>query len=401
MHHVGARGGACGFALPPAFHADALNVLYEPDTDCLKQVEERISGTALKSLVLPYALGERPERALFNFHTDPYTNSFRRLNPRYAGYCKFSQQTDYLYAETIKPLRQVELETRTIDALARGNHAIPPPDFLLVDTEGTAHEVLMGARDSLRSRTLAVSIETEFRPIWDRQTLFGVTSVMLDDLGFELVDLPMLARASSQRVPVSLRGREFLVGCDAVFLRRADALPEGDADSRWIAANKLACLAFWLGYTEYGIKVLGESDRMSPTPEARSAAEPISYMRFLGELRQAIAATPQRFPPTFATRYSAADIQSRFEPTYAIIRPGLKGWSKARLLGYPRLLAATRAVRRIIARLRSSAAAITRKARRAFVPRYSGFEKVFVKYGLAEVADIVRARRLAETPYAR
>ena len=401
MHHVGARGGACGFALPPAFHADALNVLYEPDTDCLKQVEERISGTALKTMVLPYALGEKPGRAAFNFHLDPYTNSFRRVNPRYAGYSKFTQQTDYLYEETIKPLRQVELEVRTIDALARGNQPIPPPDFLLVDTEGTAYEVLAGARDSLNARTLAVSVEVEFQPFWDGEKLFGDTWRLMDELGFDLVAFPMLSGASPHRAPVGLRGREFLICGDALFLRRVDALPGADEDGRWVAANKLACLAFWLGYTEYGVKVLAAADGLTPRAESRAQAAKLSYMKFIADLRDAIAQTPARLPPLFNARYSAAAIQSRFEPSYAVTVAGLKGRIKAHLIAHPRLLAAVRAMRRTIAKTANAARNIVRNARQWGAPRHSAFERVFVKYGFAEIADVIRTRRLAEAPFAR
>jgi len=401
MHHVGARGGACGFALPPAFHADALNVLYEPDTDCLAQVEERISGMALKTMVLPYALGETPGRAAFNFHLDPYTNSFRRLDPRYAGYSKVSQETDYLYAETIKPLRQAELEVRTIDALARGNQPISPPDFLLVDTEGTAYEVLAGARESLEARTLAVSVEVEFQPFWDGEKLFGETWRLMDESGFDLVGLPMLSGASPHRVPVGLRGREFLICGDALFLRRIDALPGADEDGRWIAAHKLACLAFWLGYTEYGVKVLAAADALAPRAENRAAAAKLSYMKFIAELRDAIAQMPARFPPLFNARYSTAEIQSRFAPSDAITVTGIKGRVKSRLVAHPRLLAAVRAARRTLASTLTFARTIVRRAGRWGAPRYSAFEQVFVKYGFADVADLVRARRLAESGFAR
>jgi len=401
MHHVGARGGACGFTLPAPFHADALNVLYEPDTDCLKQVEERISGTALKTMILPYALGEKAERAMFNFHLDPYTNSFRRVNPRYAGYCKFTQETDYLYAETIKPLRQAELEVRTIDGLARGNQPIPPPDFLLVDTEGTAYEVLAGARDSLATRTLAVSVEVEFQPFWDGEKLFGDTCALMEGLGFDFVGFRVLAGTSPHRAAVGLRGREVLMCGDAEFLRRPDALPGADDDARWVAANKLACIAFWLGYAEYGVKVLAEADVHSPSAEIRADAAQRSYMKFVADLRSAIERTPPRFPPLFGARYSAAAIQSRFEPSYAITVPGFKGAIKAQLIAYPCLFAAVRAVRRAIARVGRQARAAQRGLRRMGAPRYSAFEQVFVKYGLGEIADLIRTRRLAEAPFAR
>ncbi len=404
MHHVGARGGSCGFTLPAAFHADAMNVLYEPDTDCIKQIEERTSASQLKSLILPYALGEQAGRGTFNFHLDPYANSFRRLNPRFAGYSQFAIDYDHVLGESISPVRQAEMEVRTLDGLVADRaRPTPAPDFLLIDTEGTAYEVLSGARDCLRSDVLAVWVEAEFQPLWHGEQLFGEMSKLLDGLGFDLATLDIFSGISPHRAPVGLRGRGFVTGSDALFLRRTESLAEmaPDGDTRWAKACKLACTAFWLGQVEYGIKALECADAMSPSAAARAAAAGVSHMRFLARVREAIARVPAKYPPTFGARYSAGEIQSRFEPSYAITATGIKGRIKARLLAFPALLALVRALRRALTRIAALARAGVAALRRLARPRYSEFERILLEYGFADVADLVRSRRIAEEPFAK
>lgn len=68
MHHVGARGGSCGFVMPAPFHADTLDILYEPDADGLRDITELRSTSSPPSVALPYALGARTERRLFHLH---------------------------------------------------------------------------------------------------------------------------------------------------------------------------------------------------------------------------------------------------------------------------------------------------------------------------------------------
>lgn len=404
MHHVGARGGTCGFEPPTVFHADSVNVLYEPDTDCLDQIEERTSASKLKNFILPYALGETSERRTFNFHLDPYANSFRLFNSAYGGYSMFAQDHDYLYGESVSPVRHAELEVRTVDGLVCDQvRPMPAPDFMLVDTEGTAYEVLAGARKALQTDVLAVSVELEVVEMWQGERLFGEVCKLLDEFGLELVTFHPFSYNSPHRVPAGLRGKGFTTGADALFMRRTESLATmaPDINRRWIKTCKLACIALWLGYVEYGLKALAQADAMSPGAAVRAAAASVSYMQFLDKIRTTAAQIPARYPPTFGERYSTSEIQSRFAPTYAITVSGTKARIKAKLLAYPALLSLVRLVRRNLRSTTAAVRGVPARARRLLEPRYTAFERVFVEHGLAEIAEIVRARRLVESPFAR
>jgi hypothetical protein len=304
-------------------------------------------------------------------------------------------------SEATRPVKEVEIDVRTLDDVARDpHHSISPPDFLMVDAEGSDYDVLAGARDSLGARCVAVSVEAQFQPIWCNQRLFGDTCGLLDELGFDLASISPAGGLSPLRVPVGLRGRALHTSCDAVFLRRtqslADVMP--DEDTRWVQIRKLAFAALLLGHVDCAINVLALSRSIMVGPATRAAARSVSYMRFLDDIEEAVEHTPLRFPPLF-TGDAYADKEGR------PLRPrtvGIRGWIVERFGRFPLLLAAIRAARRPYVRLKAAAHdRITVGQQRAYERHDSEFERLLRRHGFAGVADLVRARRVAEEPFAR
>lgn len=388
--------------MPAPFHADAMDVLYDADTACMGKFETIVSSSALRTVALPYAIGARPERRLFHFHVNPFSNSFQELDPRYESFYEFQAGRDYIMGEVTRSLKQVELDVRTIDQLAADpDRPIPAPDFLLADAEGSDYDVLAGARESLRARGLAVSVEAQFQPIWRNQRLLGDICRLLAQLGFDLASVNPHPGQSPHRTPVGLRGRMFHTSCDAVFLRRIDSLADAtpDVNVRWIRTRKLAFSAFLLGHVAYGIKALASARAIPASPEIRNAARPVSYMRFLDEVEEAISRAPAQFPPLFR---EAASAQGRpGEPntgqgTAARIKAGIK----AAFAHFPRVLSTIQAMRRQRHRLTKATRERVRSLRWRAFPRYTEFERLLLSYGLADVADLVRTTRLTEEPFA-
>ena len=380
--------------MPSPFHADAIDVLYEADPACIGAIEETVSESRLRTLALPYALGARRERRMFHFHLNPHTNSFQELNPHYDSFFEFQGGRDYIMKEVTRTLEQAELDVQTLDHLAGGtDRPVPGPDFLFTDTEGSDYDVLAGARESLRARGLAVTVEAQFQPIWRGQRLFGDICRLLDELGFDLASVYPHDGLSPHRTPIGLRGRSFHAGCDAVFLKRIDAVAAAtpDADARWIRTRKLAFGALLLGHVAYGIKSLTAARGIPASSEIRAAARSVSYMTFLDEVEETIARAPAHVPPLYA---GPAPRQARPVVRYGRI--------KGILAMVPGVLAVALALVGAGRRLRSAARdAVSTLPGTHTRSQDTEFERLLVRYGLANVADVVRTRRILEEPFAR
>jgi FkbM family methyltransferase len=383
-------------------------VLFDADPECLGNVHDTVSGSGHRTLSLPYALGAQPGRRIFHFNVNPYSNSFLQLNPYYGTFFEYQAGRDYVMADVLRAVKDVELDVRTVDSLTEGaGDGIPQPDFLMVDTEGADYEVLTGARASLSSRGLAVSVESQFQPIFKNQHLFGDVCRLMDRLGFDLASVYPHPGHEPCRTSIGLRGRTFHTSCDALFLRRIESLASmaADPETRWLRIQKLAFVAFLLGHVAYGIKALASAKGIKPNEHVRAAACHVSYMAFLNEIEKTILRMPERLPPLFPDVPVSRDRDSTVHP-----RSDIRIREKIRraLAPYPRAIAAIRVAlrlsRSVAGRVHEwSSVAIERMRRPPQDPSDTNrteFESVLARYGLKEVSDIVRNRRVAEEPFA-
>ena len=406
MHNVGARGGSCGFLLPEAFHVDALNVLYEPDTDCIDSIEMKAARSPLlKSVVLPYALGAEAQRRTFKVRANPYTSSFGELNPAYKEFYEFADGFDFVLEEATLVVKTMEMEIQTIDYLTGSDGSVPPPDFLLVDTEGGDLDVLIGARQSLRNGGLAVIAEAQFHPIWRDQNLFDKMWKFMTDVGFEIVSFHMHPGLSPHRSPAGFRGAGFQTACDVLFLRDIDSLAEAlpDPEECWIQMRKLAFLSLMLGQVEYGMKALAYAEGIPITDSLKYLAKKISYNEFLDKIDGMSKENTLHYPALFRVDISVQN-QPVQPPRSEAISKGLKGRLKSILLRQPTcIITIIRKLRSPYVNLRMAMPRFRRWYVRKFVlsRRYNPFERLLLDAELDDVADIVYTRRLAEEPFVK
>ena len=90
-------------------------------------------------------------------------------------------------------------------------------DILKIDTEGSEHDVLVGAGKYLRKETLAVQLEYEFRPRSPKQAPFHQVDELLKSHGFDLYGITLQSGTLDE-----------IKGGDALFIR----------NPRWILADK-------------------------------------------------------------------------------------------------------------------------------------------------------------------
>ncbi|UCD55363.1 MAG: FkbM family methyltransferase [Candidatus Omnitrophota bacterium] len=400
VHHIGARSGSRAFPILNRFEKDIINVLYDMDPDCLRQIRERNQNLKSELHVLPYCLGDTCKKTYVNINYDPYTSSLYELNPNYNEYYEFNCDHDYLLSEACRTMEKRPVELVTIDHIFQSKGTgMPPPDFLSIDTEGSEYEILLGARETLKSDIVAVVLEAEFHPFRKGRKLFGDQVKLLSDQGFEFARFLNIQEASPFRAPIGLRAEGFHAASDVLFLRRPDNIDvERNKLKNYLMLRKLAFIAIAFSQFEYGIECLRRSKDLIGHHRPDRQEEPV-YMRFLRELEQHIERMPQIFPPTFATKYpSFAASKSRFEnsTTNKMRNPtGTAHRIKQLLRQISVLYPLLKRIKCIFDKLFSKVVFSIK----LMLTRKTGIEALLIQYGLKAHANILRRNRIIQTQF--
>jgi FkbM family methyltransferase len=320
---------------------------------------------------LDYCITGRPGPRQFFVNYDPHTSSLLAPDREFSAFYQPTGMIDYGWSEATKAAKTLKVEGVTLDHAA-GDPAVPAPDVLTLDTQGSELEILRGGARLLAETILAVVTEVEFQPMYDGQPLFGDVCAFMRDAGFYFVGFARLGPGMMpHRAPSGLRAEGFLTYGDAIFLRRQNFVT---AESQ---RRKLAFLAILFKQLEYGLMCLQE---VAPV-----AAPTGRYQRFIDEMIAAAARHPRVFCPTYTETYKdfAHSVNRNLDaPEFSAAREALKQ--------IPGLVAAVRAVRSLSKRLRA-----------ARVPATTEIEKLLIGYGLTDLAEQVKQMRLREAPWAR
>ena len=166
---VGARNGLDKRWQP--FHQQLEVIAFEPDPiEC-----ERLNGLQWPYPIkfLPRALGAHDgEKATLNICKAPGCSSLLRPNLDLVRQFPFGHNM-----EVVKEYPMVLSRLESVCAVQ--------PDFIKVDTQGTELDVLRGA-GRLLDQTIAVELEVEFVPQYERQALFADVDDFMRKQGFVL-----------------------------------------------------------------------------------------------------------------------------------------------------------------------------------------------------------------------
>lgn len=296
---AGARSGNQMLKRWSGFRQDLVVIGFDADPDAVAEATGALRQDAETVAVLPYALGARAEEARFRLNHDPCTSSVYPLDPDYADFVMLLDSCDYVLGEVAAPHAVSPMPVAPLDSLigraipTLDGAALPEPDLLLLDTQGSEVEILEGAVGCLRSRTVAVVAETAFHPVYAGQKTFGDMVRLMEENGFLFAGFDEFGYYMPSRVPVPWRAGGMPLFCDAVFLRRPDRLPgvSDPADPSAITLAKAALLALGLDQPEYALAVLDRIPEGGPV-----SAAGCSYQVFLGRLaalwQQSRAQTP-------------------------------------------------------------------------------------------------------------
>lgn len=395
VHHIGGRAGSRAVPFLNKFEKDIINVLYDADIDCIPQIEEIYQDRQSEIHVLPYCLGDDCKATQFNINYEPSTSSIKEKNSDYDSYYFFNEDHDSLFSEVTMPMEKRRVEMKTIDHIFQSNiTSIPPPDFLSLDVQGAAYEVLHGAKETLKTRVLALLIEVEFYPFYKGQILFGDVVKLLSNIGFDFVRFLSIGEMSPFRAPISCRGEGFQMYADALFLRRIKDIENIDSDELryYTMLQKLAFIAIVFNQFEFGLQCLLRTRDLSIQRLNTEVSEEPTYCKFLRELEGQIRKVPQVFPETFASkctfeasklRYKTSDKRGIYERCRFNVIKSLRK--------FPTLFQFLKQIRQ----------AHVSMPPMLWFRRRSAVERHLIKYGLKRQAKILMKNRIIQSKYSQ
>ena len=245
---IGARGDAPGEleGLKPAVHLIAFDA---DEAACARLRAQPPQGFASYS-IHPYFLGSQNGAVDFHLYRAPGCSSL--FLPAESFQKDFADENFVIE-------RTVSVQSRTLDAV-REQHALPTPDFIKLDTQGTELAILQASPRALAETNL-VEIEVEFVEVYRGQPLFDEVFRFLYDNGFELL---YLNRAFQNRKGFAGEARGQLTFADALFART----PAKIGDRSPLRLLKYVTLLINYGHLDLAFDIyrrnLNDIDRLVP-----------------------------------------------------------------------------------------------------------------------------------------
>ena len=373
LHHVGGRAGNRSFPILSKFEKDIINVLYDADQDCIKQIEYRNRILRSELHVLPYCVGGKTEKDVdFHINYDPYSSSVMEMNKKYANWYFYFRngRYDYIVEDTLKTVETRKQQMFTLDDICNIHEEILPPDVLSLDAQGVEYDIIKGSPRVIHSNVLAVVTEVEFHQMYASQRLFGDISALMTQSGFEFVKFTKdFAEYCPYRKPIGLRGDGFHYVGEALFFRSIDDLIKvEDSARRQTMLDKLAFIAIVYSQIEFAVECLERSMECRGLAPSANNESDCAYIQFLREIENEIKVFESSYPPKFSDLYTFEQSRSRFNANSGFSLEGKKS------------IGAAAAIQRSITDFEDS-----------------GIENILRKYDLGDQADLIKKNRVKQS----
>jgi FkbM family methyltransferase len=302
IHHVGGRNGTIAFPNHPKFSQDIIQVLYEADASCVKQIKDYWNERNQETIVLPYCIGARREKKPFHILFNHYESSLLKPNPAYNEfYLPYpeSGEVDHLTSENTKIVEEIEVEVTPLDeVISRGN--IPSPNFFSVDTQGTTLDVLMGAEKALQKSVVGMVLETGLHPFYIGEVLFGDICKWVSERGFLFFKFLHVGQRSPFRCPLGFRGDGVDYYAESLFLRKVESVIDSNipSEEKYVLLHKLAFTAIVYCQIEYAIKALLAARSLEVNDRIKEDVAKHVYGRMGRDILKAYDSQPHIYPAT-------------------------------------------------------------------------------------------------------
>ena len=306
LHHVGGRAGSISFPISDNFEQDIINIIYDADKVCVKQIESLWHNKECQTYVYPYCLLDKIGNSSFNLNYDPYTSSIYSFDEKFKEYYSPNDHVDidYVFGDAFRTMNKFDLNTTTLDEIVEKDNIIPP-DFLSIDTQGSELNILMGAKKCLEQNILSLLVEVEFLPIYKNQPLFGDICKFLYKYGFLLSDLSYFRRYPC-RGKEWFRGAGDIVDGEALFIKSPNALKNKSDKEKALQLNKLSFIS--LIFNRFETLQLCVQNK-----KYKVIASDEKYLRLVGDLASLVKELPDRSLPIFSDKYTFEQSKNRFQ----------------------------------------------------------------------------------------
>jgi len=215
---VGVRGGIHSVVEPVA---GATTVLaFEPDREEAARLRARYAGPApwREVIIEEAALADSAGPAFLHLTSANTNASLRPVNRSFV---------DRYRMVKFQPVGVATVHATTLDHVLAERYANGSPhgEFIKLDTQGTEHEILSGATQTLSARTVALLVEVWYCEAYDGQKFFSDIDRFLRSLGFSCYGMSLHYRSRKLLDKRREVTRERPLWADAVFLK--DPLPGG------------------------------------------------------------------------------------------------------------------------------------------------------------------------------
>lgn len=205
VYDVGARGGDLGEIVGLMKHISYIG--FDADSAECDRINAAPPVGFQQFAIYPYFLGADAEWIDFHlYHAHACSSSYE---PGKGYKRKFSPGLDID--------KSFKVKSEMLDAVVI-KHALPDPDLLKIDTQGSELNILLGGSNTLKN-CLLVELEVEFIPMYEGQPLFHEIDKHMHENGFELLYLNRVFQ-NRYRYPGESRGQ--LVFGDALYARTED-----------------------------------------------------------------------------------------------------------------------------------------------------------------------------------
>jgi FkbM family methyltransferase len=261
---IGARGGVHGVVDPLAEMVAVL--AFEPDPEECERMRPELAKTAFARVDLR-ACGIAGKDGNFNLHllANSVNHSLLSPNQHLVGRYKI---------RGFEEKGVLPVPCRSLDGLLLGDMAEEKfrGEFIKIDTQGAEYDILNGAQEVLRTRTMALVVESCFFELYENQKCFSELELWLRQRGFVLYGFHDLHYRSQKHLDKKKeQGRERLFFTDAVFFR--DPLDEINAGAAFAPRQwtSLFASALLLRYYDFALELLEQPVFAEPERKRLSA----------------------------------------------------------------------------------------------------------------------------------
>ena len=324
-HHIGGRNGTYPLPLKAGpLLKDFHLVLYDADDNCLQQMHKAQGDSEWGQLsIFPYCIGGETGQGLFHLNYHPTTNSLYPFNDIYQRYNMVDNPVygQYVLGDACKLIETVDLELFSLkDVLVKEN--ISSLDFISLDVQGAEYDILFGSKDIIQEKCVGVQLEAEFVKLYKGQKTFFDINVLMEEMGFELLELESFGRFAPMPLPVGFRGKEQPLYAEAIYIKSIDSLlKSGDDEQIYKAA------LFSLIHKKVGLCLKLLSSLSERFEERDFSSDALLYKRMLSKIWQLYNESKDVSLPFMASLFS----NERFQNYYGMREQGKQEFPSASL----------------------------------------------------------------------